>query len=111
MRAKTFSRLALALALALASLASYANAANECTAQSSGRIRAQGFGLPQTQDLIEWYEGSSITVHDGDKVTGWTSSVAYDDGTGKRLFFQPGRDTQQLPIKRSEKVCERARRY
>ena len=84
MRAKTFSRLA--LALALASLASYANAANECYAHSSGRIRAQGFGLPQTQDLIEWYEGSSITVKDGDKVTGWTSTVAYDDGTTKGCF-------------------------
>jgi hypothetical protein len=95
MRERTFSRLAFALALALASLASYANASSlssyanaalECAESSSGQTRARGFGLPRTQDLIEWYEGSSITVN-GDKVTGWTSSVAYDDNNGKGCYY------------------------
>ena len=82
MRERTFSRLAFALAFALASLASYANAATSCWQYSR-----DWFGLPQTQDLIEWYEGSSIRVKDGDKVTGWTSSVAYDNGNGKGCYY------------------------
>jgi len=86
MRERTFSRLAFALAFALASLASYANA--ECTSEFvSGKMRAEGFGLPQTQDLIEWYEGSSIKVKDGNKVTGWTSTVAYENDNGKGCYY------------------------
>lgn len=109
MRAKAFSRLAFAFALAsLASTFTLA-AADECGASSSGRIRAQGFGLPQTADLIEWYEASAIDQANDGTVSGWTSTVANTYNGGACFFSQV--ESQQLPTKRSEIVCDRARRY